>query len=178
MGFYQVPTVVFELYLLVADKDLQRASTILFFSPAYRRVPLNTKEIEVAPFRQVFLKYSSHRFLGPWSDVTGVQLLPAQEYAHFTISEETTIVRDFRLYPKLSSFIEALAEKYLEKATNRGEVAHLANVGMHLIYLGSCAAERYSVLESLSPKARLLWRDVVDEKLILGEEGREIYRKE
>ena len=126
-------------------------------------------------FRQVFLKYWSHRFLGSWSDITGVQLIPAQEFTHFTISRETTILQHLCVYPKLSSFIEALVEKYLEKTTNRGEVAH---VGMHLLYLGDCTVDRYSVLDSLSPKARVLWRDVVEEKLLFGEKGRELYRKD
>lgn len=177
LSFYQVPTVVFELYLLVRDEDLQRASAILSSSPGYRQVPLDTEEMQVSRFRQVFLKYWSNRFLGSWSDVTGVQLLPAQEFAHFTMSEETTVARDLCVYPKLSSFIEALVEKYLERATDRGEVAYLAHVAMHLLYLGDCAAERYSVVDSLSPKTRLLWKDVVEEKLIFGEKGREIYRK-
>ena len=37
--------------------------------------------------------------------------------------------------------------------------------------------ERYSVLDKLSHKARLLWRDILEEKLVLGDEGREMYRK-
>lgn len=177
LGFYQVATVVFELYLLVPDEDLQKSSAILFSSPGYRQIPPDTEEMQVSRFRQVFLKYWSHRFLGSWSDVTGVQLLPAQEFAHFTISEETTIGRDICVYPKLSCFIEALVEKYLEKATNRAEIAHLAHIGMHLLYLGDCAVERYSVMDTLSPKASLLWKDVVEEKFIFGEKGRDIYRK-
>src|SRR5436190_15406400 len=144
LGFYQVPTVVFELYLLVPDEELQRASIILSSSPGYRQVPPDTEEMQVSRFRQVFLKYWSHRFLGSWSDVTGVQLLPAQEFAHFTISGETSISRDICVYPKLSCFIEALVEKYLERATKRSEVAHLAHIGMHLLYLGDCAVERSS----------------------------------
>ena len=175
-GFYQVPTVVFELYLLVPDEELQRASVILS-SPGYRQVPPDTEEMQVSCFREVFLKYWSHRFLGSWSDVTGVQLLPAQEFAHFTISGEITILRPLCVYRKLSGFIEAFVEKYLEKTTNRGEVAYLAHLGMHLLYLGNCAVERYSVLESLSPRARVLWKDVVEEKLLFGEKGRETYRK-
>jgi hypothetical protein len=38
-------------------------------------------------------------------------------------------------------------------------------------------SDRYSVLEDLSPKARRLWKDILEEKLISGEEGREIYRE-
>jgi len=177
LGFYHVPTVVFELYLLVPDQDLQTASIILSLSSGYHKVPLPREEVELTPFREVFLKYSSQRFIGPWSDVTGLQLLPAQEYAHFTISEETTIAFGSRVYPKLSSFIEALVDQYLERTTNRGEVDHSAHVGMHLSYLGGHAVERYSALEDLSPKARRLWKDILEEKLILGEEGRQIYRK-
>jgi hypothetical protein len=177
LGFYQVPTVVFELYLLVPDEELQTASTILSSSPGYRQVPPDAEEMQVSRSRQVFLKYWSHRFMGSWSDVTGVQLLPAQEFAHFTISGNTTVMRDFCIFPKLSSFIEALVEKYLESATNRGEVAYLAYIGMHLLYLGAFAVERYSVVDDLSPRASLLWKDVVEEKFIFGEKGRDIYRK-
>lgn len=177
LGFYQVPTVAFELYLLVPDRDLHAASVILSFSSGYHKVPLPRGEIELAPFRKVFLKYSSRRFMGLWSDVTGLQLLPAQEYAHFTISKETTVVFGSRVYPKLSSFIEALVEQNLKRTPNRGEFDHSAHVGMHLSYLGGYAVERYSELEALSPKARRLWKDILEEKLILREEGRNIYRK-
>jgi len=115
--------------------------------------------------------------MAPWSDVTGLQLLPAQEYAHFTISEETTVTHGIPVYPKLPNFIEALAEQYLERTTNRGEVDHSSHVELHLFYLSGYAEERYSVLEDLSPKVRRLWKDILEEKLIFGEEGREIYRR-
>ena len=69
--FYQVPTVVFELYLRVPDEELQRASVILSSSPGYRQVPPDTEEMQASCFREVFVKYWSHRFLGSWSDVTG-----------------------------------------------------------------------------------------------------------
>jgi hypothetical protein len=177
LGLYQVPTVVFELYLLVPDQHLQTASDIIFSRPDYRRVPISQNEVDLAPFRDVFRKYSSHRFMAPWSDVTGLQLLPAQEYAHFTISEETTVTHGIPVYPKLPNFIEALAEQYLERTTNRGEVDHSSHVELHLFYLSGYAEERYSVLEDLSPKVRRLWKDILEEKLIFGEEGREIYRR-
>jgi hypothetical protein len=174
LRFYGVPTVVFELYVLVLDSSLIEASTILSKSPFYRHVPFDEKSMEIHPFRQVFLKYWSHRFLGSWSDITGVQLLPAQEFCHFVISPETTIEG---MYPKLSAFIEALAEKYLELVEGRGEVAYRTHTLMYLFYLGEYALkERDSILDDLSPRAHRLWKDILEDKVVLGEEGLDMYR--
>src|SRR5947207_2842250 len=41
LRFYKVPTVLFELYLLVPDDDLNKSSSILSSSPGYRHVPPN-----------------------------------------------------------------------------------------------------------------------------------------
>ena len=177
LSFYGVPTVVFELYLLVPDEDLDKASTILSSSPGYQHIPPNDREMQIHTFRQVFLKYLSHRFMGPWSDITGVQLLPAQEFAHFTISNDTTIRQGPCLYPKLADFIEALVAKYLEMTNTRAEVAYMAFVRIYLFYLGEYAVEKYSVLDYLSPKAHLLWTHVLQGKMMFGEEGLEMYRK-
>jgi len=177
LSFYGVPTVVFELYLLIPDEDLDKASTILSSSPGYQRIPPNDREMEIHTFRQVFLKYWSHRFMGPWSDITGVQLLPAQEFAHFTISKTTTIRHGPCLYPKLADFIEALVEKYLETTNTLSEVAFMAYVRVHLFYLAGSAVDKYVVLDNLSPKARLLWTHVLEDKMMSGKEGLEMYRK-
>jgi len=171
LAFYQVPTVVFELYLLVPDEDHQRASScILFFSPDYGPVPLSREQISLLSFREVFLKYSWHRFMGPWSKTTKLQLLPAREYAHFTISGETTVVYGIRVYPKLSCFIEALVEQHLETASSRRELHRLFRVMMYLAHLGDYSVERNSVLQNLDPKARRLWKDILERTFILGEE--------
>ena len=54
LGFYQVPTVVFELYLLVPDQDLQTASTIVSSHHDYQRVPIPQDEVDLAAFREIF----------------------------------------------------------------------------------------------------------------------------
>ena len=174
LRFYGVPTVVFELYILVPDSCLIEASTILSTSPSYRQEQPDEKSMEVHPFRQCFLKYWSHRFLGSWSEVTGVQLLPAQEFAHFVISPETTVEG---MYPKLSALIEALVEKYLEPVEELGEVAYRTHTFMYLLYLGEHASkDRDSVSDDLSPRAHRLWKDILEDKVLLGEEGLDMYR--
>ena len=115
--------------------------------------------------------------MGPLSDITGIQLLPAQEFAHFTISKETTIRQGPRLYPKLADFIEALVEKYLETTNTLPEIAYMGYIRAYLFYLGESAVDKYSVLDHLSPKARLLWTHVLEDKMVFGEEGLEMYRK-
>lgn len=114
--------------------------------------------------------------MGPWSDVTGVQLLPAQEFAHFTISKETTIRQGPCLYPKLADFIEALVAKYLETTNTLPEVAYMAYIRVFLFYISESAEEKYSVLDHLSPKAHLLWTHILEDKMVFGDEGLEIYR--
>lgn len=174
VAFYGVPTVVFELYLLVPDEELQKASAILSTSPGFHHVPPNEQTLRC---RHNFIKYWSYRYIGQWSNSMGVQLLPAQEFAAFTINEKTTITRGSYLYPKLPDFIEALVHKYLEPCKTVDERGYLTFIRLYLLYLSSYAVDRYSVLDKLSPKARLLWSDILEEKLVLGEEGLEMYRK-
>jgi hypothetical protein len=180
LRFYDIPTVVFELYILVPDDDLNEATTILSSNPSYRHVPPNDSEMRTNPFRQVFLKYWSHRFLGTWSEQIGVQLLPVEEFAHFVISTETTVERGFCRYPTFSVLLEGLVRQYLEPVENRVDIAYRGHVMMHLGYLMEYALkgkpERHSVLEELSPRAHKLWKDMLEEKFVPGEKGREIYR--
>ena len=178
LAFYAVPTVLFETYVLVPDEDLDRATEILRSSQGYDQPPPDEKEMRTVRFRQVFLKYWSHRFMGSWSQMTGLQLLPAQEFAYFTINKHTTIAKGPRLYPKLEDFIESLVKKFVEATDVRSELAYCLHNRLYLAYLCGSAPERHSVLNNLSPKARRVWKDLLDEQLILGEEGRRIYRED
>jgi len=178
LAFYEVPTVLFETYVLVPDEDLDRATAILRSSEGYHQPPPDKKEMRIVIFRQVFLKYWSHRFMGPWSQTTGLQLLPAEEFAYFAINKHTTIAEGPCLYPRLAGFIEALVKKFIQATDVRSEISYCLHTRLHLAYLCGSAPERHSVLNDLSPKARRVWKDLLDEKLMIGEEERRIYRED
>jgi hypothetical protein len=175
LAFYKVPTVLFETYILVPDEDLDKASAIFLSLPGYYHPPLDDELLNTVVFTQVFLKYWSHRFMGPWSKSTAMQLLPAQEFAYFTINDRTTIAKDSRLYPKLADFIEALVTKFVEPTDVESEVAYCCHARLYLYYLSDSAPERDLISNSLSPRAQRVWKDIMEGKLIIGEEGRKFY---
>jgi hypothetical protein len=178
LAFYNVPTVVFELYLLVPDGDLEKASSTIACSPGYKHVPPDDDEMRLNLPRQHFLQYWSHRFIAPWYDGTGVQLLPAERFAQFNICPETTVRMGSLVYPKMTEFIESLVCQYLRSAKTRPEIAYRSHLAMHICYLGDYAPDRHEVLQYLSPKARRLWKDVLDGTVCFGEAGFEHYSKE
>ena len=175
--YYKVPTVVFETYVFVADQDLNRASEILRACDGYEQSPPDEKEMRTIAFRQIFRKYWAHRFMGPWSNMTGLQLLPTQEFAYFTINEHTIIAKGPCLYPKLGAFIEALVKKFVEPTEVQGELAYCGHTRIYLAYLSDSATERYAVLDTLSPRAHRVWKDRLDQKLAVGEDGRKMHRE-
>jgi hypothetical protein len=179
LAFYGVPTVLFELYLLIADSDFDKAVSILSESPGYRHVPPDEEEMATNRPRRYFLQYWVSRYTNPGGDddKIGLQLLPAKQFAQFEISPDTTVQQGILLYPKLAKFIEALVYQYLRPAKTRAACAYATHVRMYIVYLAAYAPERDSVLQLLSPKACQLWGDLLKGKMILGEEGIEHYRK-
>jgi hypothetical protein len=65
--------------------------------------------------------------MGPDSDVTGVQLLPpADEFAHFHISPETTVKSGELLFPRLSAYIESPVYRYFCPAQTTAEITYVS----------------------------------------------------
>ena len=178
LWFYGVPTVGFELYLLIPDDDLEKAACIISASPGYRHVPPDEAEMANNTPRRYFLQYWSYRFVGPpcaGDDITGIQLLPAKQFAQFEISPDTTVQHGTLLYPKLADFIEALVNQYLRPAQTLPELAYRAHVCMHIGYLADYVSDLEKVLQHLSPKAGRLWGDILKGEMMLGESGIELY---
>jgi hypothetical protein len=175
LAFYSAPLVLFELYLLVPDDDLEKASAVVRSQPGYEHVPPDDFEMTLNLHREYFLRYWDHRYLPSGSD-TGVQLLPSREFAHFDISPETTVTRaDGLRFPKLGNFIESLVYQFFRLAPTNTELAFRSFVQLHIAYLGSFAPDRQLVLGSLSPIARRLWSDILIGIFDLGESGRSRY---
>jgi hypothetical protein len=172
---YNVPTVGFELYVLLPDTDVERASSLLARTPGYRQDPPRNSEMGKYSFRRYFLRYWSHRYMGPDSETTGVQLLPAEEFAHFHISPESTVKRGDLLFPRLADYVESLVHQYLRPVSTTEEVMYQTNVKLHLLYLAEYATEPRSVLPLLSPKAHRLWEHMSNNEFIGGVEGIEYY---
>lgn len=107
LAYYSVPTVLFELYLLIPDVDLDKAVSILSSASEYKQLPPNNHEMATNLPRQFFLQYWSSRYTNPRGrdDRIGIQLLPAVEFADFTITPLTTVEDDLLLYPTLAAFI-------------------------------------------------------------------------
>jgi hypothetical protein len=177
LAFYKVPTVVFEFYLLIPDADLAKAVSILSSTPGYRQPPPNETEMATNIPRRYFLQYWSSRFTNPHGrdDRFGIQLLPAIEFANFTIGPGTTVEHHVRLYPKLADFIESLVYQFLRPTGERPGLAYRAHVCIYLGYLATHTPEGRTVLSVLSPKARRLWGDFLNDEVINGEKGFKYY---
>jgi hypothetical protein len=171
LSYYNVPSVGFELYVLLPDSDVERASSLLATSPGYHQPPPRDSEMGKYSSRRYFLQYWTHRYMGPDSDVTGVQLLPAEEFAHFHISPETTVKSEELLFPRLGGYIESLVYQYLRPAQTMAESTYQFNVKIHLRYLADYAREPQSILPLLSPRAHRLWGNILKKGIVNGEEG-------
>jgi hypothetical protein len=173
--YYGAPMVGFELHVLLPDADVNRASALLAQTAGYRQDPPRESEMGIFSSRRFFLQYWSSRYMTPDSEISGVQLLPAEEFAKFHISPETTMNRGERLFPRLENYVESLVYQYLCPAEMREELMFRLVVQTHLWYLVEHAPEPSSVLPLLSSKARRLWRDMLNREFRIGLEGIEYY---
>jgi hypothetical protein len=178
LSFYGVPTVLFELYLLIPDADLAKAVSILSSAPEYKQVPPNNLEMATNAPRQYFLQYWSSRFTKPpgGDDRVGVQLLPAMEFADFSITSFTTVKRGEFVYPTLPAFIESLVYQYLRFADTLPTLAYRAHVCMYLSYLAEYTPEGHAALGVLSPRSRRLWEDMLNDEIMFVKKGIDYYR--
>jgi hypothetical protein len=124
-----------------------------------------------------FQQYSSFRFREPGSAEMGLQLLPSEEFAHFTISEKTTIRIGTRLYPKLPDFLEALIYQYTRPAQTEEEREYRCHICVHLFYLGEYSPIKHSILPDLSSRARQAWSDILNDEFVFGDAAVEHYGK-
>jgi hypothetical protein len=172
LAYYGVPTVVFELYILLPDSSLESAKSLLEGTPDYVLFPSAPgTQLTGLPY---FLPYDSYRFKEPESEI-GIQLLPSEEFAQFTISEKTTVREEQLLFPRLSDFIDALVYQYLRPAQTDAEFEYRAHLGVHLFYLGDYAPAREDILSMLSPRAHKVWRDILRSEFVFGDAGVEYY---
>jgi len=107
----------------------------------------------------------------------GLQLLPCEEFAHFMISEKTTIRKGRFLYPKLPDFLEALIYQYIRPAQMAEESEYRCHICVHLFYLGEYSPIKHSILPDLSPRARQAWSDILNDEFVFGDAAVEHYGK-
>jgi hypothetical protein len=176
LSYYNVPTVGFELYLLLPDSDIERASSLLATLPDYHQPPPRDNEMGKYSPRRYFLQYWTHRYMGPDSKTTGVQLLPAEEFAHFHISPETTVKRGNLLFPQARAYIESLVYQYLRPTQTKADLTYRFNVKIHLHHLSDYIPEPRSILPQLSPRAHEVWGNILSNGIVHGEDGIRYYR--